>query len=84
MSDEEIVIHDETFKPQGRGRPPIFDVSKLVYQAAKNEGLWISKVMTNEEANSATGQLKRRGFEVSSAKVDQKQKEVFLRYNRGQ
>lgn len=78
--DPKINVYRENFAPPGSGRPPIADVSKLAYAATSNPGKWVSQVMYNREANSAVGQLKRRGFTVSSAQVNQDQREVFAMY----
>lgn len=75
-----INIHGDGFSPPGSGRPPVADISKLAYAAAENPGMWVSQVMTNREANSALGQLKRRGYAASSAQVDADHREVFAMY----
>ena len=75
-----INVHDDGFNPPGSGRPPVADISKLAYASADHPGKWVSQVMTNREANSALGQLKRRGFSCSSASVDADHREVFAMY----
>ena len=77
-----INIHDNNFQPPGSGRPPVADISKLAYAAAENPGMWVSQVMTNKQANSAMGQLKRRGYQASSAQVDEGHREVYAMYKR--
>lgn len=76
----EIKIQSEDFTPPRSGRPPLADISKLAYEAAKNAGTWVSQVMTNNEANSAVGQLKRRGFQTSTSQVDADHREVYVLY----
>jgi hypothetical protein len=80
MSEDTIKVHDDDFTPRGTGRPPLVDISKLMYTAARNQGLWVSEVFTNKEAASAMGQLQRRGYEASSTMVDKDHREVFARY----
>lgn len=78
----EVQVHDKTFNPPGAGRPPVADISKLIYAAADHPGKWVSQVMTNKEANSAMGQLKRKGYQCSSSQVDMDHREVFVLYGR--
>lgn len=77
-----VNVHGEGFTPPGSGRPPVADISSLVHSAAENPNMWVSQVMTNKQANSAMGQLKRRGYEASSAQVDEGHREVYAMYKR--
>ncbi len=79
MSDE-ITVHRDEFRPKGPGRPPLVDISKLIYAAADNQNQWVSMVLENSEATSAMNQLKARGYEVSSSMVDSDHREVYTRY----
>lgn len=81
MADD-VKVHRDDFQPPGGGRPPVADITKLAYAAAENPGMWVSQVMTNREANSAMGQLKRKGFNCSTASVDADHREVFVQYER--
>lgn len=80
MSDG-VKIHNNQFNPPGSGRPPLADISSLIYAAAENPNMWVSQVMTNKEANSALGQLRRRGYQASTAQVDADHREVYAMYN---
>lgn len=83
MADE-VRVHPNGFRPRGAGRPPSADISKLIYAAANNPGMWVSAVFTNAEAASAMGQLKRRGYECSSTMIDADHREVYTRMPQGQ
>jgi len=76
-------IYDEGFSPRRAGRTPMVDVSELMVQAAKFQGLWISKQYTVKEALSVAGQLRRKGYEVVTNIVDEDHREVYVRYVSG-
>lgn len=78
--DEKPKVHPESFTPRSVGRTPIVDINGLIAEAARHEGLWISKVYTNREASSVMGQLKRRGYDCSSNVVDADHREVYVKY----
>lgn len=76
-------VHGENFTPRRAGRTPMVDVSDLMAQAAKFQGLWISRQYTIKEALSVAGQLRRRGYEVVTNIVDEDHREVYVRYSTG-